>query len=211
MEDVLRLYARPYDPKVPVICFDERPVVLREAARAGTPMAAGRTARTDYEYVRKGTANVFCIVEPKTGRRLTYATKRRIGVDFARALYRIEKKYRRASRIHLVLDNLNTHAEKSCVEAFGARFGRALWRRFKVHYTPKHASWLNAAEMEASLVARQCLGKRRIGDLPTLRRQVCAWRAVATHAGASIRWRFRVSDARRVFKYDVLTFTRLEH
>jgi transposase len=211
MEDVLRLYARPYDPGAPVVCLDERPVVLRDAERAGKPMAPGRSARTDYEYVRKGTANVFCIVEPKTGRRLTHATKRRTSADFARALCRIEKRYRRARRIHLVLDNLSTHSEKACVDTFGARFGRALWRRFKVHYTPKHASWLNAAEMEASLVARQCLGKRRIGDLPTLRRQVRAWRAVATHAGASIRWRFRVSDARRVFKYDVLTFTRSDH
>jgi len=211
MEDVLRLYARPYDPKAPVICFDERPVVLRDAAREGTPMAVGRAARSDYEYVRKGTANVFCIVEPKTGRRLTHATKRRTSADFARALCRVEKRHRRARRIHLVLDNLNTHCEKACVDTFGARFGRALWRRFKVHYTPKHASWLNAAEMEASLVSRQCLGKRRIGDLPTLQRQVRAWRAVATHAGASIRWRFRVSDARRVFKYDALTFTRSEH
>ena len=211
MEDVLRLYARAYDPAAPVVCLDERPVALRDTERAGMPMAPGRTARTDYEYVRKGTANVFCIVEPKTGRRLTHATKRRTSADFARALCRIEKRYRRARRIHLVVDNLNTHAEKACVETFGARFGRALWRRFKVHYTPKHASWLNAAEMEASLVSRQCLGKRRIGDLPTLRRQVRAWRAVATHAGASIRWRFRVSDARRVFKYDALTFTRSEH
>jgi hypothetical protein len=109
------------------------------------------------------------------------------------------------------MDNLSTHSEKSCIETFGVRRGRALWRRFKVHYTPKHASWLNAAEMEASLVSRQCLGKRRIGDLPTLRRQVRAWRAVATHAGARIRWRFRVADARRVFKYDALVFTRSGH
>src|SRR5262245_43472130 len=96
MEDVLRLYARPYDPEAPVLCFDERPVVLRDAERPGAPMARGRPARTDYEYVRKGTANIFCIVEPKTGRRLTHATERRTGTDFARALCRIEKKYRRA-------------------------------------------------------------------------------------------------------------------
>ena len=91
------------------------------------------------------------------------------------------------------------------------RRGRALWRRFKVHYTPKHASWLNVAEMEASLVSRQCLGGRRIPDLPTLHREVRAWRARATHAGCTIRWRFRVADARRVFKYDALVFKRSEH
>jgi transposase len=211
MEDVLRLYARPYDPTAPVICLDERPVVLHDEERPGTPIAPGRLARTDYEYVRKGTANVFCIVEPKTGRRLTHSTKRRAGGDFARALYRIAKAYPAAKRIHLVIDNLSTHSEKSCTDTFGMRRGRALWRRFKVHFTPKHASWLNAAEMEVSLVARQCLGTRRIPDLPTLHREVRAWRARATHSGCTIRWRFRVADARRVFKYDALVFKRSEH
>jgi len=211
MEDVLRLYARPYDPTAPVICLDERPVVLHDEERAGTPIAPGRPARTDYEYVRKGTANVFCIVEPKTGRRLTHSTKRRAGSDFARALYRIAKAHPRAKRIHLVMDNLSTHSEKSCTDTFGMRRGRALWRRFKVHFTPKHASWLNAAEMEAGLVARQCLGKRRIADLQTLHREVRAWRARATQSGCTIRWRFRVADARRVFKYDALVFKRSEH
>jgi transposase len=211
MEDVLRLYARPYDPAAPVLCADERPVVLRDAAREGCAMAPGRPTRADYEYVRKGTANVFCIVEPKTGRRLTHATKRRAGRDFARALLRIAKAYPRAKRIHLVVDNLSTHTEKSCTDAFGLQRGRALWRRFKIHYTPKHASWLNAAEMEASLVARQCLGRRRIGDLSTLRHQVRAWRRAATREGSPIRWKFRVSDARRVFNYESLIFTRSEH
>jgi transposase len=211
MEDVLRLYARPLDPAEPVVCLDERPVVLRDAARSGSAMAPGRPARTDYEYVRNGTANVFCIVAPKTGRRLTHATARRTSRDFARALHRISKAYPKAKRIHLVADNLSTHTEKACVDTFGERKGRALWRRFKVHYTPKHASWLNAAEMEASLVARQCLGKRRIPNLSTLRHEVRAWRRAATHEGSTIRWRFRVADARRVFKYTALVFTRSEH
>jgi hypothetical protein len=211
MEDVLRLYARPLDPREPVVCLDERPVVLRDAARSGSPMAPGRPTRTDYEYVRRGTANIFCIVEPKTGRRVTHATARRKNRNFGRALLRISKAYPKAKRIHLVVDNLSTHTEKACCDTFGPRTGRALWRRFKVHYTPKHASWLNAAEMEASLVARQCLGKRRIPDLATLRRDVRAWRRAATQEGCSIRWRFRVADARRVFKYDTLVFTRSEH
>ncbi len=113
--------------------------------------------------------------------------------------------------IHLVVDNLSTHSQKACIDAFGERRERALWRRFKVHYTPKHASWLNAAEMAASLAARQCLGKRRIPDLPTLRREVAAWRGRATHEGATIRWKFRVADARRVFRYDPITITRSKH
>jgi hypothetical protein len=211
MEDVLRLYARRHDRAEPVVCLDERPVVLRGAARPGTAMQPGAPAKTDYEYVRNGTANIFCIVEPKTGRRLTYATARRTGRDFARALLRIAKAYPKARKIHLVVDNLSSHSEKSCIDTFGRTKGRALWRRFRVHYTPKHASWLNAAEMEASLVARQCLGKRRIPDLDVLRQQVQAWRRVATFAGSPIRWKFRVADARRVFRYDALTFLRSKH
>ena len=211
MEDVLRLYARPHREKEPVVCLDERPVVLRAPARPGQPMRSGRAARADYEYVRHGTANIFCIVEPKTGRRLTHATARRTNKDFARALHRISKAYPKARCIHLVADNLSSHSEKACIETFGTRRGKALWRRFRVHFTPKHASWLNAAEMEASLVARQCLGKRRISTLAELRRQVRAWRRVATFEGCSIRWRFRVSDARRVFRYDRLVFRRSKH
>ena len=115
-------------------------------------------------------------------------------------------------------EGCNTHIpysnrtnKKACIETFGTRRGKALWRRFRVHFTPKHASWLNAAEMEASLVGRQCLGKRRISTLAELRRQVRAWRRVATFEGCSIRWRFRVSDARRVFRYDRLVFRRSKH
>jgi transposase len=211
MEDVLRVYARPHDPARPVVCLDERPVVLRDAARPGVPARPGHPARTDYEYVRNGVANIFCIVEPKTGKRLTHATRRRTSKDFGRALHRIAKAYPKAKRIHLVVDNLSTHSERACIEAFGDREGRSLWARFKVHFTPKHGSWLNAAEMEASLVGRQCLGKRRIPNLHRLRHEVRRWRAVATHEGMPIRWKFRVKDARRVFGYDRLRSTRSEH
>jgi len=211
MEDVLRVYARPYDARQPVVCLDERPVVLRAPARPGSPMRRGRPSRSDYEYVRKGTANVFCVVEPKTGKRLTRATRQRTNRDFGRALNRVSKAYPKAKRIHLVVDNLSTHSEKACVETFGERKGRSLWRRFKVHFTPKHGSWLNAAEMEAGLVGRQCLGKRRIPDFRTLRREVGAWRRVATREGMPIRWKFRVKDARRVFRYDTLRSKRSKH
>ena len=211
MEDVLRVYARPYNPKRPVVCLDERPVVLRDSERTGSIGRPGRAARTDYEYVRNGTANIFCIVELKTGKRLTYATRRRTNRDFGRAMQRISNAYPKATRIHLVMDNLSTHSKKACIDAFGERKGRSLWARFKVHYSPKHGSWLNAAEMEASVVGRQCLGKRRIPNLTTLRRDVRSWRAVATHQGMPIRWKFRVKDARRVFRYDALRSTRSEH
>lgn len=140
----------------------------------------------DYEYVRNGIANVFCVVEPKTGRRLTRATRRRTNRDFARMLHRISRAYPKARRIHLVADNLSTHSVKACIETFGERQGKSLWRRFKVHLTPKHGSWLNAAEMEASLLGRQqCLGKRPMPDLPTLAARgqgVAAGRYARRHA-----------------------------
>ena len=211
MEEVLETYARPHDPREPVVCLDERPVVLHDDARPSTAITPGQPARRDYEYVRCGTANIFCVVEPLTGRRLTHATPRRDGRHFGLALGRVGRRYRRAKRIHLIVDNLSTHSEKSCIEAYGPRRGRALWRRFVVHYTPKHASWLNAAEMEASLVARQCLGRTRRRSLFTLQRDVARWRAAADNERRPIRWKFRVSDARRVFRYDRLAVPRSEH
>jgi hypothetical protein len=211
MEDVLRLYARPYRESEPVVCLDERPVQLLDPARPPVPMRPGRLARADYEYVREGTANIFCIVEPQTGRRLTYATKNRKGRAFARALQRIARRYAAARKIHLVLDNLSTHAEKSLVDTLGGAPGRRLWRRFNIHYTPKHGSWLNAAEMEASLVSRECLGTVRIGHLHSLKSRVAAWRLRADRARRPIRWKFTVRDARRVFRYDGIITRRSEH
>lgn len=173
-------------------------------------MRVGRTARIDYEYVREGTANIFCIVEPLTGRRLTYASANRKGKAFCRALQKIARRYRHARKIHLVMDNLNIHAEKSVLDVLGPAAGRRLWKRFAIHHTPKHARWLNAAEMEASLVSRECLGSRRIGHLHTLKAQVAAWRASADHEGRTIRWKFTVTDARRVFRYDGIITPRSE-
>ena len=211
MEDVLRLYGRPHRESDPVVCLDERPVQLLDPARPSVPMRPGRPARMDYEYVREGTANIFCIVEPLTGRRLTYASANRKGAAFARALARIALRYRHARLIHLVLDNLNTHAEKSLTDALGPIEGRRLWRRFKIHHTPKHASWLKAAEMEASLVSRECLGHDRIGHFHTLRSRVAAWRLRADRDRRPIRWKFSVKDARRVFRYDGITTSRSRH
>jgi hypothetical protein len=192
MEDVLTLYAAPVDEREPVVCLDERPVVLHDADRPELPARPGQPTRRDYEYVRCGTANVFCIVEPKTGRHLTHATRRRTRRDFARALRKIARRHCRARMIHLVVDNLNTHSETSCIEAFGQTAGAALWRRVTLHYTPKHGSWLNAAELEASLVARECLGKRRIHALPMLKREVSRWTRLADANRRTINWTFRV-------------------
>jgi hypothetical protein len=211
MEDVLALYARPYRKSEPVVCLDERPVQLLDPARPSEAMRPGRPARFDYEYVREGTANIFCIVEPLTGRRLTYASANRKARAFTRALERIARRYRKARKIHLVLDNLSTHAETSVTATLGATRGRRLWRRFQIHRTPKHASWLNAAEMEASLVSRECLGNSRIGHLHALKSRVAAWRFRADRERRPIRWKFTVTDARRVFRYDGIITPRSEH
>ena len=138
MEAVLEVLNRPLDKRTPVVALDERPVQLVDSLRPATAMAPGRPARRDYEYARCGTANVFCVVEPKTGRHQTHATKNRTAAQFARALKRITRRYRAARTIHLVLDNLNTHREKSLTATFGAQAGYRLWRRFTVHYTPKY-------------------------------------------------------------------------
>jgi transposase len=208
MEDVLRLYAKKQNDAEPVVCLDERPVQLLDPARRGLPMRRGVPARADYEYVRRGTANIFCVVEPLTGRRLTTATSKRAGSDFARMLAKIARRYSAARVIHLVVDNLSTHSERCIKAALGDEEGRALWRRFRVHFTPKHGSWLNAAEMEVSLVSRECLGGRRIGDLETLQREVRAWSRCADQQRRRIEWKFRVGDARRTFRYDGITTSR---
>jgi hypothetical protein len=211
MEDVLKLYARPYKWNAPVVALDERPVQLHDSERPGIVMRSGKPRRTDYEYVRRGTANIFCVVEPLTGRRLTRATRNRKAAAYARTLEGIEKRYRHAHTIHLVQDNLSTHTEKSLTATLGTSKGRALWRRFTVHYTPKHGSWLNVAEIEASLVSRECLAGRRIGTLRELRREVSRWRLGADHHRRPINWRFRVHDARRVFSYEGIRTIRSEH
>jgi transposase len=211
MEDVLELYAREHDVREPVLCLDERPVVLHADSRTPLPMAPGRIARKDYEYVRGGTANIFCIVEPLTGRRLTYATANRKRSAFVRSLLKIERRYHGAKRIHLVMDNLNVHSQASAIAVLGELEGRRLWRRFVAHYTPKHASWLNAAEIEASLVSRECLGRDRLVSLAQLISRVSAWRVDTERARRTIDWKFRVHDARRVFRYSGLKTARSEH
>jgi len=211
MEDVLRLYARPIDPMEPVICLDERPVVLRGDVRVGQSAVPGRPARVDYEYERRGTANIFCIIEPKVGRRQTHATKNRKGPRYAAALQKIARRYSKARTVHLVQDNLNIHCKRTVIRVLGKQAGEALWSRFTVHYTPMHASWLNAAELECSLVARECLGKRRIESMAALRPEVAAWNRNADHNRRAINWKFRVADARRVFRYDGIATSRSKH
>jgi DDE superfamily endonuclease len=201
MENVLDLLAKPVNEREPVVALDERPVQLLDSARPGTPMAPGRLARKDYEYVRHGTANVFCVVAPKIGAHLTHATRNRKAPRFADAMKRIAAAFPKAKTIHAVMDNLNTHCEKSLIDGFGEFEGRRLWRRFTVHYTPKHASWLNPAEIEVSLWSRECLGRDRIATFEELRARTRAWNARANKSRRRINWQFTTADARRVFGY----------
>jgi transposase len=201
MEDVLNVLARPHDPREPVVGCDERPVALRGASRPGRPMRAGRIAREDYAYVRRGTANIDCIVEPNAGRHLTHATRDRKTPRFVGALQRIARRYRHAKTIHLSMDNLNLHCRAAVVGVLGRKRGAALWARFTPHYTPKHGSWLNPAEIEASLWSPECHGRDRVDSFDALRERTRAWTARADRARRKIIWRFTTAKARCVFRY----------
>jgi hypothetical protein len=159
MEDVLETYERPYDATHPVVCLDEKPVTLHADVRPASPAKPGREARRDNEYERRGTANVFCAVEPKAGRHFTFPTPDRSGFEFAQALFQLALHYPDAKTIHLVMDNLNSHSQKSLSDLYGPEMAREVWGCFTIHYTPKHGSWLNQAEIEIGIFNRQCLGK----------------------------------------------------
>ena len=197
MEDVLDLYAEPYDPRQPVVCFDEKPLQLLEETRLSRPVAPGQPALVDYEYRRNGTANLFMAVEPLAGWRQVTVTERRTKVDFAAEMKRlVDLDYPGADRIRIVLDNLNTHRPASLYDAFPPHEARRLLRRLEFHYTPKHGSWLNMAEAELSVLSGQCLD-RRIPDLGILAHEVAAWTARRNDERVRIQWRFTVHDARR--------------
>ena len=211
MEDVLATYERPYDPQQPVVCLDEKPVTLHADVRPPTPAAPGREARIDSEYERCGTANVFCAVEPKAGRHFTFVTANRSRFEFAQALFKLAMAYPEAETIHLVMDNLSTHRRKALTDLCGEEFGGEIWDCFTPHYTPKHGSWLNQAEIEIGLFARQCLGKRRIPNLPTLRRQATAWNRRINRDQVKIDWKFDRTAARRTFGYKRPVIRRSEY
>jgi hypothetical protein len=162
MEDVLAIYERPLDEAEPVVCLDEKPVTLHADVRPPVTAAPGRIAKRDSEYKRCGKANVYCAVEPKSGRHFTKPTPTRSLVEFANIVRQLADAYPAARVIHLILDNLNIHRRESLTQTFGEDIGGAIWDRFHVHYTPKHGSWLNQAEIEISLFSRQCLARRRI-------------------------------------------------
>lgn len=198
MEDVLTLYERPHDPDEPVICLDEQPYQLLEDIRPAEPAAPGRIAKQDYEYRRCGTCAIFVAVEPTAGRRHTWAHARRTKRDFALVVRALLKRYPKARRVHLVLDNLNTHRLHSLCETLGEAKAEALSKRLCWHYTPKHASWLNMAEIEISALTKQCLD-RRLATIEDVRLQMAQWNRDRNRQKVRINWTFRVEDARRVF------------
>ena len=211
MEDLLELYERPQNPEEPVLCLDERPVTLHADVRPASPARPGREARLDSEYARCGTANIFCAVEPKAGRHFTYPTPNRSAVEFSKVIVDLTIQHPAARTIHLVLDNLNIHRRKSLTDLLGAQVGGEVWDRFTVHYTPVHGSWLNQAEIEIGILSRQCLGKRRIPDLKTLRTQVKAWNRRMNQVKTRINWMFTRRDARAKFGYHKKSFKRSKH
>src|ERR1700674_2740952 len=210
MEDVLAVYEKPYNAAEPVVCIDEKPVTLHAEVRPPIPMAPGKIAKRDNEYERYGTANVFCAVVPKAGTHFTLPTPNRSAREFAKALRTIVDSYPFARTIHLVLDNLNIHCRKTLTDYFGEEEGGYLWNRLCVHYTPKHGSWLNQAEIEISLFARQCLGQRRIPSLDLLQREARAWTRKINRDKIKIDWRFSRKKARQKFGYDKNSFIRSE-
>jgi transposase len=201
MEDVLALYEKPYDASEPVVCLDEKPVSLHRDVRPAIPAKPGSPAKRDNEYQRCGTANVFGVVEPKAGRHFTTATADRSGQQFACLIEYLTKRYAAALTIHLVMDNLNTHSSKSLIDRFGEEKGRRLWDRLTLHYTPKHGSWLNQAEIELSLYSRECLGTRRFPDLGLLQQETRAWKRQTDLKRTKINWTFTRRKARKIFSY----------
>jgi DDE superfamily endonuclease len=196
MEDVLEVYTRPYDPKRPLVCLDETSKQLLADARAPEPVAPRRPRREDYEYRRGGTANLFVCCEPLRGWRSVRVTERRTRVDWAHAIRElVDVHHPTAERIVLVMDNLNTHSPGSLYEAFPPTEAKRLADKLEIHYTPKHGSWLNIAEIELSVLARQCLN-RRLPDQATLVAEVAAWEAERNAAGGTVDWRFTTDDAR---------------
>ena len=199
MERVLTVYHLPYDPQRPMICFDEQNVQLLKQTRVPLPVQAGHPRREDHEYKRNSTRNIFMFAEPKAGKRHTLVTRRRTKQDFAYAMrYLVDTLYPDAECIDVVLDNLNTHTYHALVETFGKFEADRLWQRLCFHYTPSHGSWLNMAEIELSVMTKQCL-KRRIPDEWTLNLELIAWENLANASPRPIRWSFTVDDARRVF------------
>jgi hypothetical protein len=196
MEEVLDLYQLPYNPHLPLVCMDEQPVQLIQETRKPLPAAPGKRAKVDYEYERKGTANIFMFTEPLPGTRHVRVTEHRTAVDWAHEVRDLlARRYPEAERGRLVCDNLNTHGRGSLYEAYPPEQAQALAKRLEIHHTPKHGSWLNIAEIELSALTGQCLD-RRIPDIETLRHETKAWEKRRNEQHKGVDWQFPTPHAR---------------
>jgi hypothetical protein len=196
MEDVLSLYAQPYERSKPVVCFDEKPLVVHAEVHEPLPLKPGRVQRWDYEYERLGTANLFVFVEPLAGFRCLEMSEQRTRLDFAQTIrWLVDEVYPDTQRIRLVMDNLNTHTAASLYEAFEPAEAQRIWQRLEVHSTPKHGSWLNMAEIEISIFERNCLSKR-VKSFDHLWQHIEALTQERNTARTQIHWRFTCADAR---------------
>lgn len=201
MEDVLEVYTRPYDPRFPQVCMDEASRQLLAETRPLLPGKAGQPERYDYEYERHGVGNLFMFFEPLGGRRQVMVRQQRTKRDWAWCIKELlEVHYPEAEQVVLVMDNLNTHTPAALYEVFSPPEARALAKRLEVHYTPKHGSWLNMAEIELSILGRQCLDQR-IPDLATLTQETTAWEKGRNARGGTVDWRFTTADARIKLKH----------
>jgi len=197
MEDVLETYEKPYDSACPVLCMDEQPVQLTKETRKPIEATADHPKRVDHEYERAGTANIFMFTEPLSGWREARARQAKTKVDWAIEMARLlEGRYAACEKVILVCDNLNTHTKGAFYEAFEPERARQLVRRIQFCYTPKHGSWLNIAENELSSLTRQCVGRRRIGNLETLRDEIAAWSDDVNTTQRGVDWQMRIDDAR---------------
>ena len=201
MEDILETYALPYDPEIPMICMDEQPVQLLGEKLQPIPMKPGKPRKEDYEYVRNGTCSIFVFTEPLDGWRHVVASERRTKKDWALQIQELLEVHRPdAKRVRLVMDNLNTHTLSSLYETFSPDKALALAKRLEIHYTPKHGSWLNIAEIELNAMTKQCLG-RRIDNISELQAQISAWESARNTDGKHVQWHFSTQNARNKLKW----------
>ena len=201
MEDVLALYAQPYDSRFPVVCFDESPYQLVGEVRQPHAPQPGKPQRYDYQYQRNGTCNLFMFFEPRTGWRHVEVTNRRTKQDFASCMQMlVDGYYPEAEVIRVVVDNLNTHTPAALYETFPPVEAHRILQRLEFHYTPKHGSWLNMVEIELSVLASQCLD-RRLADTATVQREIADWERQRNAAEATVHWRFTTDNARTKLQY----------
>ncbi len=198
MYDILDLYQEPYDPLNPVIGFDEKPKQLVEDSRAPIPMQPGKSEKYDYEYIRNGSANIFMAVEPKHGKRITKVTRQRTNIDFAEFMGELASFYPCAEKLKIVIDNLSTHSKKAFHDTFEKEEAERILSKLEFHYTPKHASWLNVAEIEIGVMDNECTD-RRLKNISFLKKEVGAWARRRNNERCTIDWRFTRQKADKKF------------